>query len=342
MGLLLVWGELQGATIKKINRKKSLVLIDAGKKDGLSKGIWVCFYEMDTKVGCGKVLKVGARKAFVKTSKKTVVKLKKNMEVIIREPRSKISDRSKTGGAKSNINVFSSIGKTPSHYDKLAYREIPAGSSAQGSLWEKTGDSTKCIGSSTAKLLCLTSIGIEFQGALSKSSAFAVGARYKIPNSYEADSWYTSAETEYVVVSQKYSAFGLWVDYHYWFTRMGPLSMSVGSGLDVEMSTVAFNAKKVNETNSAETELASYSSKLTIVSLRALLLNFTLPINPFGLGMGLDLVVPLLASGASKDATINDSHAATLADAETDLKDSLNHKKASFSYGFRFIAQLSF
>lgn len=82
--IALTPSQLEAGTIKKIDRKKKLVLIDEGKGTGVTKTSKICFKDAEgVDAGCGKVSKIKASSTTVKVTAKVLKKLKKGFEVVI-------------------------------------------------------------------------------------------------------------------------------------------------------------------------------------------------------------------------------------------------------------------
>ena len=71
-----------GATVIRKIRKRSVIVIDEGKDDGLTKGTKLCvFKDNGKKTACGKIRRLKSNKAFIKVPRRRFRTVKKGMEV---------------------------------------------------------------------------------------------------------------------------------------------------------------------------------------------------------------------------------------------------------------------
>ncbi len=220
----------------------------------------------------------------------------------------------------------------PSSYSKLTY--LPPFTEAGGgtfseaqsasSLWQKSGSSS----------LSLLGLGFEFEYAFSQAMSLTTGLRYRFYKDFLAKTDYNMTDPlQYLEISQKASALGLYFDFQFLNLELGPTTfLSMSSGLDYDMATMVFTAthKVDGGGTGALGELYKASSKVSTVSLRlgsALNLLF---LDPLGLYMAVNLLVPLSGSSGDPSLTINDPYQTKVANAKEDFKESLAHKKNSF------------
>lgn len=299
-----------GASVTNVNKKKRLVTIDSGKSDGLQKGDRVCFYgPSGEKIGCGKIRSVKKSSSKIKMSKKKIKKIDVGMEAT--------PGADGGGGGGSSLSklkfVYILSPMMTTNYQKLSYFRPIDGT--EETLWEPTGPQSNSF----------LGFGAEFELGLSGGSSIGIGGRMKYFREFSAQADYAETENPYAETSIAASAMGFWLDYY--FLNFGSIRM--GTGLDVDMSTVSFAAAQKTD-DGEENLIAQATSKLTTMSLRTLLV-YDAYLDPVGLSFGVNFLLPLSASGGTV-TEVTDENATKLpnVDPDEDLAFSLGHKKASF------------
>ncbi|MGE4209232.1 MAG: hypothetical protein AB7F87_08700 [Oligoflexales bacterium] len=313
------------ASVEKINQKAKTATISEGKGDGIAKGDRICFFNSSGKrVSCGKVVKVLPKRAIVRVGKIRAVQV--GMEA--RAPGAAGGGPGKAakvagGGKVHNTNikgyyVFTPL--TPAAYTKLAYLEAADRATARSS-WEQAGVST----------ISVFGMAGEFEFGLSPSLSIAGGLRYRIYNEFTAQADYGTVQTQYVETNQTASAIGLYADGYYFSIPMGTsMAIKFGNGLDIDMSTQEFNAGYFDEADGSTKELASYTTKATVISLRNLAV-FDLYLGGFGATAGMNLLLPLTASvSGSGDVSGMESEQTWTVNREEDIATGINHNKSGF------------
>lgn len=322
---LLFYQSLYGATVKRVIKKKRIVVIDAGKNEGLSKGIKVCFLkENGKKVACGRVRKVRKKVSFVRVNKKRLRRVKKGMEatftvkgVETEESATEIASSDSLSSKKTQIQVFYLITPmTPSKFQKLNYSEPVSGAET---MWDPSGD----IGSANLGFGANVTFSIF-------NSTIGVGGRMRTYTTQEVEGYYQqNTPSQFVLMEQKASAIGFWIDYYYFDTKMSLLSIQIAAGLDVDMTTVDLTATQGDDNTSENNPIASGTSKATTLSLRNLI-NIYMDFDGFGIGTMMNFLIPV-AGTPTFSGSVDDPNASNLGvEPVSDLETSLDHKKASF------------
>jgi hypothetical protein len=324
-----------GATVKKVNSKKGLVLLDVGADETLETETEICVYnENDKKIDCGTITKIKGKTATVKMkSKKKLKKIKPDMAA--RPPDSDGSDGAEGGSSKSASGKMPMgvLGRyiytiaAPSTFKKNGY-VVPT-SKTPSTLWKDEGAvSDSALGFSLA-----------FAIPVSKYSIIP-GLRFRSLASVEVLSDYASDRRDpYVSTLTTASNLGLFADFQFLRMPLGSTAsiafFSMSSGLDIDASTVTFKAEKRDDTGATPTTpLASATSKLTVLSLRVSGGLDILFEKFIGLSSGLNVLLPLTAFGASFSSQMEDSEKRGVEDPQTDLKNAVGHKKSGFGAEF--------
>ena len=330
------------AKVRRIIKKKKLVLINAGKKDGLKKGSKVCFYKKKKKIACGKVKRIKPTKALIKVKKpkkikkgflakfKPKKKRRRNydskkaptetiVEYLIPEDE---YENSKYEFALRALYLPYVAPFTPASYNLLTY---DGAHSPQGgeTLWKSEGlyseGQNSSIFLSGGAELDLRNLGLRF------------GFHYKQYQTYAAESDYDAEQTNlYIFSTLSAEAMGGYIEYAFHFT-----SFSLGLGLDFDATTLYLLATRLDDNLAVPDEdIFELTGSTNIVSLR-------LPIRwdpyfvPVGLTMGLNVMIPLAALGTELTVYQNDQvNGGKVLSVEDDLINSLLFDKSSFALEF--------
>ncbi len=338
-GTFWTYGSADAASIRGVNRKKGVVVLDSGSEGGLKKGMNVCFNDSKGKqIDCGKIVSLKKKTSTVKLNKAASARrLKRGMEAITDGEAAVASASSSKAGAKYRRNVKTMYIMTPmfpSTYQKLAYAPPPVTGDAE-TLWEPIGEPD----------ISVMGFGAEVEMGIGATMSTAIGFRMRLHRDFASEADYIQRELtadgqkqaipEYVEALQTTSAMGFWADFYFYDVRFGQsLSLRLGSGIDMDMSTVTVKATQKDDRADQATigEFVTATSKLSVISLRLIpSLNFF--IDPVGFTLTPVVLVPLAAMGAAFSGENLDTHAANLGgvDPMEDLKAALGHDKGSMS-----------
>ena len=314
----------QAGSVLKVSKKKGLVQFDTDGDKQFRKGTKVCIWgENEKKIACGKVRSVKGEKAVVRIKRKAARKIKKGFSVNILAK----SMQPEAPGHSIIVRGFWVGGITPQvTYNKLAYLP-PEDGTTPASLWESSGAASGLV----------AAFGLELE--LPSFSA-AAGFRFRSYQPVEFTTDYVKPADNFAVTgTQTGSSIGLYLDYYY--LALGGLAFGVG--LDIDMNTVTLTATKKDDSGEvADAEIASVSSSLTAISLRAPV-RYDLEFGGLGLSAGLNLILPLSGS-ATTTATVTDSDNGDKlsGDPSTDLATQLGHETNSLAIEIVFGAYLGF
>lgn len=319
------------ATVKKVSSKKGTVTLDISPDETIEVDHQICiFNENDKKIDCGTVTKVKGKTATLKMkSKKKIKKIKPDMSARLEEE----SEGGTSGESSSSTNGKVPMGlhgkyiytiATPSTFNKLGYL-VPT-STTPTSLWKPEGSvSNSALG-----------LSLSFSIPVSKF-AIVPGLRYRSTASAEVLSDYvTDRRDPYVSSTVSTQNLGFFVDFQFLRTPLGGITFfNMASGLDLDSSTVTFKAFKLDDTGATpKTELATATSKLTVISLRIAAGLDLLFGKGFSFSSGLTLLAPLAGVGAQFSGELADNEQKGVQDPGADLKKSLDHKKNTFGAEF--------
>ncbi|MCY4380013.1 MAG: hypothetical protein OXC40_00365, partial [Proteobacteria bacterium] len=78
MLILSDWQILEAATVKRKLPKRSVIVIDEGKRAGVNVGDQVCFFDgSENEIGCGEVRRIMPNRSFVKVKRPILKKVRK-------------------------------------------------------------------------------------------------------------------------------------------------------------------------------------------------------------------------------------------------------------------------
>lgn len=353
IAILIPTKAVEAAKVKAINKKKGLIKIDEGKLNGFIKKAKVCvFNKKGKKIACGRVRKANKKSAYVKISKKRIKRVKKGYDVRLKTPKiptiagedaaiiAAISDH------RTNIKLAWLVSVlTPAVYNKLTYlppyekneSDVYTIQSSADSIWKNEDSSS----------LSILGFVLESEFSVGDSAAMSVGLRYRAYRPFVAQADYipkTENLDQFIETEQEATAIGFYADYTYLDIALGDaIFWRNAVGLDIDMSTQTFKAThKVAPEDGKDPsgeelgEIAKATTKLTIASLR-LGTNFNwMVFEPVGAILGLNLLVPLATFAESYSGEVSDPHVVSNevlgsgVDGKDDLKEAINHTKASF------------
>lgn len=330
----------EAGTVKSVSVKKKTMTVTLDDGEEYEKDTELCvFNDADKKIECGTVTRTKAGLAQVKfKSAKKLKRIKAGMTV--RSPDAEAATTASDGKAAAPSGkmpfriwgAYSPALATPAVFNKIGY-EAPA-DAAPDSLWRADSKVATAL------------FGFNLQvGIPLGTKSLNTGLRFRTftPSLIDSD-YIAQKENPYVRSEQKASAIGLWTEFQYLrIPMMTASSLWVASGLDIDMSTVTFTATKLDDSGAtAETEIASADSKLTVASLRTTAGFDFVFAKPLGGFFGITLMIPLAEFGAAFKGNIADDEARGQADPGEDLKTQLGHKKNSVAYEVSLGGMLSF
>lgn len=327
--IVLISSEGFSAEVKKVAEKTGAIYIDEGETSGFTKGSRVCFFEGDTKITCGKVIKAVKTKAIVKVPKSKVHKIHPGLTVNL----ANAGASAETPEAiSSTYNPYSvSVGltlhlmpMTPGTYNNIDYVAPAAGNT---SLWETS--------SQVSSLIVPPGFGLEIELL---NFGVVAGIRFGFftsssqPNTYD-----TTVLTQTLTTNIKATDLGVYFDYI--FYKRWDLHFGVGVDFDLTSVTLSGVMTDDSDPTAGETELYNLTSSLSVFSLRVPVI-YKYAFGSFGLMGSVNLLVPLFALGPNQSITSPTTEgpdtrtAAVTDDHDTDLSESLDHKKGTVAVDF--------
>jgi hypothetical protein len=327
--LLFLSGTVQGATIIKLIKKRKVAVIDAGKADGIKRGMRVCFYSSSgKKKACGKVRRVKANKAFVRVKSSRFGKVRKGMEA---EPIGSLggdyggmASKRKSGfDAIDAKPVFIYAHIAPATYKKLAFRRIENGEEPD-SAWSQVGDASPAI---------FPSFGIEVGFPLA-GMGMGLGLRYR-KRDFSSQADYDNQPENYMETVISETGTGLWLTAYFSKIDLDGMWMLLGGGIDIDSSSLKVQITQKSD-EGEDNPVFDGAGSLTTISLSGTAhINIELT-SSFGILLGTRFLIPV--SGASKgaegDEIIDDEvkNATSSESANDDLNFALNYSKSSFAF----------
>jgi hypothetical protein len=318
----------EAASVKDVNTKKKIIGVDLEEDETAEVGTTICFLTPAGKdIDCGDVTKVKGTMVLVKmTSAKKLKRIKPGGAARIGEA---AEDDAETeapakGVAKNKKQPFRVWGyyspglATPTAYNKVGYG-APATGETPTSLWEAD------------KKITQTYFGFALQVGIPVSH-FSInpGVRYRSYNPSVVDADYVKKqENPYVSTEETANAIGFWTDFQYLRISFTPsIGLGLTGGLDFDMSTVTMKTEKKDDTGATpEAEVASATSKLTVVSLRlGATLDFMF-VKVFGSSLAINLQIPLAETGRKLDYAFEEGEDRGLEDPKDDFQKQLGHGK---------------
>jgi hypothetical protein len=333
--LLTLWSAAaSAASVKGVSSKKGQVSVSL---DGMktTKGAVLCIFSGKKKIDCGSVVSIKAGVAYVSVeNKKNLKRIKKGMTVT---PESGDSAATADKGSSSSTKIWLSWAPgivTPAVYNMIGYT-APEAEGASESLWESDG-----VASQT-----LMGFGLQV-GIPVGRMAIVPGLRYRTfgANQVDADYIYKKAGDPYVETITAATALGVFADFAFLSIPFGSVMDLYGTGgLDIDMSTVTVKAEKLHGTDPAQTgPIASATSNLTVVSLRVGGGLNLIPVKPFGISAGLNILVPLVELGKKFSGSLEENEGRGVPEPGEDLKTKLGHKKNGFGLDVQASVLLAF
>lgn len=333
--LLVGWAvgpTLLAAEAKKISVKKRVVLIDDGKDGGFEKGASVCFFKDSTKIGCGVVVKAISSKAFVRVKSLSVLrKIRRGMKVELQE--GKVPSSSKPPYFMAFRLYPSLMFAGPAKYNTLTFFAPDDPNGTAETVWNQVESRSISVGG-----------GGELEFSFGPHLSLALGGRYhqhcklglKTFCAFEGLTDYVNdpqLDNLYVQVQQSSKVIGAYIDMYFYKVKFTPNAwLGLGSGVDVDLSTVTLQATRLDKTEALEPiDLAIFVSKKTIISLR-LLPQFNFYFGGLGMTLAANMLVPVSMSGEGEPDTDADLDRQVVGgEAGKDLTLALGHTKSSFA-----------
>jgi hypothetical protein len=237
--------------VKRKLKKKKVIIIDAGKNDGVAKKSQVCFYNNDGgEIGCGKVRRVKKTKAYVRVKSSVFRKIKKGFAAEFEGGSS-----SGSGGAMLAVRGF--LGGSYLHHGNANAPVYDKENAGGGSSYWVSGDEYGMgmfIGAEVDYLPLNIVAGFRY---------FVLNPSVLVPMDY------SDSKNPYIELNQSISSsMGFWADYLYPI-NMGSMSLNVGAGLDIDMTDIMSEAFLVSEEDtSLNTPLIQATSSLMTIGLR--------------------------------------------------------------------------
>ena len=350
--VLIAWdAHADTARVRKIIKKKKLVLINAGKDDGLRTGSKVCFYKDNKKVGCGKVKRIRPTKALIKVKKLKRIKKgfiaryksnkkKQRFDRYRERPRKEYYSQPRYLEDQIEVSDYDYAIRalylpyiaplTPATYNLLSYDGAHTEQGGE-SLWRSEGLYSEGQNSSI-----FLSAGGEFE---LRNIGIRLGVHYKSYQPFRAESDFDASQPNiYMFTTLSAEALGGYLEYAFSFS-----SFSFGLGLDIDATTLSFTATQMDDNFSIpEQDIYILDGSTNIISLR-------IPIRwdpffiPVGLSMGLNLMIPLAAVGTELVFSHNDTlNGGKVFNVEEDIFNSLNFDKNTFALEFVAGAYIGF
>lgn len=357
--VLLAAGGARAASVTEVNTEKKTVTVELEGDETFEKDSEVCFFDdTEKEIACGKVTKVKGTAVTVKVT--AAKKLKKVTEGMAAKPKGdaaaadeeatpkkgkkgaaakKGKDKSKGKNPLRIIGIYNPALSSPFVYKKLAY--AAPSSTTPETLWSQD----KTVGTAMKD----NPLSLTMQVAIPLGNfSIAPGVRYRSykPSLIDAD-YILNRENPFVRTEMSATSFGLIVDFMYYRGALMPdlIFADLTGGLDVDNSTVSLTAKKEDDSGQAAAatgDIAKATSKLTVVSLRVGAGVEAMVLKLIGVRLGLNLMVPLLETGATFSGEISDEESRGQEDPGEDLKKALDHKKNSMAIEISFGGVLAF
>lgn len=339
-GLLSLPQKLTAGTVTKVDEKKKIITVDEGKEQGLAKGAEICFNdEAGKKITCGMVKTVKAKSATVKVkSKKALKKIKVGTTAVASAPGTALA-----GSASAPTTTPTAPGavaakfmairlfylydiKAPAAYNNMNYL-APTAEGDVESLWDKSSTTEK------GKI----NFGVEFDLV---ALNVAIGLRpYRLYQPLEPEADYVrTANNPYFAGDLSATAQGIYFDYNIFHPKAAGSGLRLGAGIDVDISTVKYEASEASDGSDVKNPLYSITSQLTVISLR-LPVGYDLNLGSMGLNVGANILIPVAGDKPASTIDVKDPNKSRYAGSEeekeaaatADIIKNLGHKKSSFA-----------
>ncbi|MFK7823811.1 MAG: hypothetical protein AB8G05_06635 [Oligoflexales bacterium] len=339
------------ARVKRILTKKKLVLINAGREDGLKTGSKICFYRGSKKIACGQVNRIRPKKALIKVKKIKKIKQgylakfklkmkKKRYNKSSRNYRTESVSRSRYSNqetGKSNYDyAFRALylpyiaPLTPASYNLLTYDGAHTERGGE-SLWRSEGLYSEGQNSSI-----FLSGGAEFE---LRNLGIRLGAHYKSYQTFRAESDYDATQPNiYMFTSLSAEAMGGYLEYAFRFS-----SFSFGLGVDIDATTLSLVGTRLDDyLEIPDEDIYILDGSTNIVSLR-IPIRWDPYFDPVGLSIGLNVMIPLTALGTEQTLYQNDlTNGGKVLNVEDDVLTSLKFDKGTIALEFAVGAYVGF
>ena len=300
----------EAATARKKIKKRKVIVIDAGRESGITKGMKICFFnKRDKKVGCGNVRRVLRKRAFVRMKKKTFRKVRKGFYAEINDPSENKSESNK-------FNIRGLVGGSatlPATMSFLKYQ--PA-----------NGNDEKWVPGESIGTSWIAGLETEYSGIV-------LGFRYQLmgPNgNYQVD-YSESNINDYGQIKQFQNNMGFWADYMMSF-KLKKFDISLGGGLDVNMSTIMFEFDRIVDKKPNGT-LIQATSDLTSFGLR-IPIRGDINLGSFVFSVGGSVIIGIAGEAVYKIVTNQDTNKSNDANYQANFTQALGHKPAIGSFGW--------
>ena len=295
------------ASITSVKQKNRIVIIDAGKTDGIKKGDRICFFDTSgKKIACGRTKKVREKKSYVRVSKKSFRKMTIGMSAI---PTSK-------KGTVPNIRFIRLSGllsQSSFQFQKLGYKR-PTDISNE-TLWESSGSSA-------------LTYGFALEGGITFSIPIIFGAGTQQHRIFRSQSDYSNDKSEYIEVVQEATMTSFWADGFYLFWGSPSSMVKLGNGLGFDSTQITISNTHQNDDGTTQPYIDGTATHTSIL-LRTTV-DYTKSIGSVGISIGLTINLPLSSSGTSTSVSyqipeekenLGTDHVSSLS---LDLADALN------------------
>ncbi len=320
-----------GASVTAVNPKKKTVDVSLGEDESYEKGSSICFFSAaGKKIDCGRVARIKGTTATVSMKKsKKFGRIKPGLEG--RSPDAAPAAEGSEGAAMAAAGApskkpkfriwgyYSAALATAFKYNKLEYL-APEGTAPE-TLWKSDGTAASSMQTFNLQ------VGIPIS-----SFSLNVGLRSQsLPATIvESDYVPPPARDPYAVTEISAKALGFWFVAELFQSALTQsMAFNVGTGIDVDMSTVTLKSTKKDDTAGTESTIASATSKVTVLSLRIPVGIDYLFTSSFGAYAGTNIMLPLAEFGKAVSGGIEE---AELRGAADDTKTALGHGKNSIAY----------
>ncbi len=304
--------------VLEVQKAKKTVVVEGSADDGFVKGATVCIFDGSKKISCGKIKKSKGNKAYVAITKK-LKSIKKDMDAQVD------GDAGGSSVAKTiDIRLaFIYALSAPSTFKLLDLDTSGQDTSGASSAWVQNSDAAAATAFSGEVVFPLAGV------------KFGLGFRH-MDRTYTANMDYNvSQPSEYLAFTHTEASNAVMINVYFAHIAMGPATIELGAGLDVDMSSLTVNIEHKSDTSSQVDTVFSGSGSLQTISLAASP-TLIFPIGPVGLFFGLKLLLPLSgsSSGMAGDAIVDKQVLAGISDGtdpNEDLNTSLGYKKNSYA-----------
>lgn len=275
--LFCVPSVLYAASVKGKIKKRSVVVIDAGKTADISTGDSICFYDANQEeVGCGTVRRVQEERSFVRVGSKVLREVRTGFTA------SPAGGSSAGGGSSKGSSKYVSIRLLSGGVGLQAYNaNFPGYSKSVAPYWEKHKDH-KLLGFGAS-----ANAGIEIEVVPIYTS---IGYRFNFinPSFDNGETNYTAHSTRsqeecgvkqgqtknpcYISIDFESQSMGGWLQFLYPFSLSPDFVWGIGLGVDVDYSVLKFSIQQRtdNKPDLAHDLLKDVESSLVSIGVRVI------------------------------------------------------------------------